>query len=371
MKYLKCCWTLLLLCAMPTVALAASLWEGTIGKAAVVVNYDPAHASDQGSYFYRRYLLDISLHARNESDAQDLLEGEDGPRWHMQTPGGDTWNGEWKGPDGRRLPIRLHALPASDQSTAGPDKQRERIGEAYDRQRVRDLKFKAGKKETRGDFQIQWQEEPRSGIRSLRVVAGYAEPVRQRINKILFDQQWRSVADAFICKSAPRGGDYEQTVSLRYIGADAISLSIFTAFDCGGAHPDFGDAPLTIDGRTGELLALEDVLYLGKGVPPKDKPDDNDAFYAYRRDVLAPWLAKTMRRLYPDKMPASQDTDACAYADPAVWESLSWHLTPAGIYIGPGFARVLRSCEYPAWSVLPWRVVRAHAGRVNAGPPRQ
>jgi len=173
----------------------------------------------------------------------------------------------------------------------------------------------------------------------------------------------------FQCLSDPHGDEYSQTVTLHYIDVDAISMSIFTSYDCGGAHPDFGDRPLTIDGRTGEELRLEDVMYVGTGAPPAYQPGGrNDAYFRYRDQVLAPWLAKTMKRLHPKDMPAvADDAGDCDYNQPSIWAFVNWHLRPDGIYVGPSFARALRACEYPDWSVLPWKVVRAHAGRIKLG----
>ena len=365
MKRFERVWMCALLSLPCMPAFAAPLWEGTIGKAAVVVQFDPAHPTEEGAYFYRRHLLDIRL---NRETGGDMMEGEQGVHWRMQAPQGDAWRGAWVGKDGREQPISLHALavPAAGDDA---DAQRRQAQALYEKQRLRDLTLKPGARETRGKFQIQWWEEPRSKILSLQVVAGYPEPVRAKINKVLRERQWDDVGSYFQCLSDPHGDEYSQTVTLRYIDTDAISVSIFTSYSCGGAHPDFGDNPVTIDARTGEALQLEDVLYLGKGTPPTYKPNgSSDAFFAYRDKTFAPWLAKTMKQLHPKDMPKiGADGDGCDYNDSSVWQFPSWYLTPAGIYLGPSFARVMRACEYPDWSVLPWKVVRAHAGRIKLG----
>lgn len=348
---------------LPLTVSAATLWEGTVGKAAVVVLLDSSNPSS-GSYFYRRHLLDIQL-----SDEGGMLkEGfsdDAGPQWKMSAATSDTWEGVWVGTDGRQLPIRLHALPVA----VSADKAHSVVGEAYEQQRRRDLILKPGARETRGGIAVQWWSESRSKVRWPQVVSGYPDAVRTRINDTLRKRQWAEIGSYFDCMSSPRGGEYDQTVTLRYVAADALSMSVFTSYDCGGAHPDFGDNPITFDGRTGEQLGLEDILYVGRGKPPvKTVAGDSPELDKYHTEVLSPWLRRTMLNLYPQAKPAKGEDEGCNYGDPSVWNYVSWYLTPKGVYVGPSFARVARACEYPDWSVIPWRIVREHAGQVKVGP---
>ncbi len=62
--------------------------------------------------------------------------------------------------------------------------------------------------------------------------------------------------------------------------------------------------------------------------------------------------------------PVAADDD-CDYSDTEIWKFPSWYLTDKGLYLGPGFARVARACEYPEWSVLPYEVIRQQPGRVK------
>src|SRR6185436_10572292 len=112
-----------------------------------------------------------------------------------------------------------------------------------------------------------------------------------------------------------------------------------------------------------------DVLWLGKGEPPRSEGPSEKAFFEYRNDVLGPWLASRMVKLYPKEV-APTDEDGCDYTDPEVWKFVSWYVLDDGLYLGPSFARVIRMCEYPEWSVLPWQDVARHPGRIRIGPPQ-
>ena len=87
-------------------------------------------------------------------------------------------------------------------------------------------------------------------------------------------------------------------------------MCIRDSYYCGGAHPDFDTAGINLDAHTGKPIALEDLLWLGKGKPlhvislaadPSQTPNaqDNDALSAYQEKTLAPWLVAQFNRLYP------------------------------------------------------------------------
>lgn len=146
----------------------------------------------------------------------------------------------------------------------------------------------------------------------------------------------------------------------RLLSADVVSLSIFTSYDCGGAHPDFGDAPLTLDVRSGKPLGLEDLLWVGDGPAfhyretREHKPDEDsvnfDVFSQYRNRYFAPWLVEQWRRIVPEMLPEPADDFECTYADPDMWDFPSWYLNEDGIV----FDRSSRVLHVP---------VRAPSGR--------
>ena len=103
--------------------------------------------------------------------------------------------------------------------------------------------------------------------------------------------------------------EFQQTVTPRLLSAAVVSLSILTSYDCGGAHPDFGDAPLTLNAQTGEPLGLEDLLWVGEGPAflyreARGQEVDGESvsfevFSRYRNQHLAPWLVEQWRRIAP------------------------------------------------------------------------
>ena len=132
---------------------------------------------------------------------------------------------------------------------------------------------------------------------------------------------------------------------------------------------------MTLDVASGRELDLEDILWLGRGKPVRylrggnGHTRDFDAFSRYRDKQFAPWVVDHFKSLYPKMMMPTAKDDECNYADPSVWQFVSWYLTPKGVYLGPSFPRVARACEYPDWSVVPYRLVNRHRGPARVRLP--
>lgn len=364
------------------------VYRGTLGDAAVVMELDmadPAHVS--GRYFDRQH-RDIALEGSLEGEQLELNQGlpgyDNAPRPLLTLHANATgWQGQWQSPQGERLAVRLSPaeLPAEAVDTE-PFWHELRSASPYEYLRLSDMRLVEGRTQAFMGHTLQWQIEPESKITLFQITDGYPEAQLALLNRELRARLWGEVSAYQACMlGASRMGDgeFEQTVTPQLLTPDMLSVSIFTSYNCGGAHPDFGDAPLNLDARNGQHLSLEDVLWLGSGKPlhyddrdgatPSDRSDvDFDTFTRYRGEVLAPWLVAQFKRLYPAQMAKTTDDD-CDYADPDIWQFPAWHFTREGIYLGPGFARAMRACEGTEWSVLPWALLREHPGGVALALP--
>ncbi|UTH76174.1 hypothetical protein [Chromobacterium sp. IIBBL 290-4] len=343
----------------------ADVWQGEVGGAPVVMEWSVDEQGEaEGRYFYRQRHSDIALTGKR--DAQGVLRlGEnlsaDEARVDLVLrPAGAGWAGEWRGPQAKRaLPVRLKLLALAGEGGADAGGEMD----DYNRARLADLRLKpAGKQHFQG-YRLAWWVEPVSKIRWFRLESGYPADAMARLNRILEKRQWREIVDAFECVAGARGsglGAYEQTVIPHWFTPRVMSLSVETGAFCGGAHPDFGDAPLNLAVASGRLLHLEDVLWLGRGKPARDE-NGQLLDSRYEQKVLQPWLADVFGRLYPREMDNEEGGD-CDYRNPEVWSPDTWYLTPQGIQIGAFFPRVEKACDNPAWSLLPWALARKHPG---------
>ncbi|WP_085656018.1 hypothetical protein [Pseudomonas sp. B11(2017)] len=362
--------------ALMTAAHAADtrqVFTGTLGKMPIVLEVNTTDAEQvSGRYFYEKYHRDLELGGTLQDGVLTLNEGnsrysaEDKPLPTLTlTRAGNGWQGEWQSPQGKKLPVRLTqaALPAPAPG-ALPYVAALPGSDPYEYLRLRGLTLKPVKKETFMGYDLQWWAEPESKISLFTVESGYAKEERQRINEHLLGRLWSEVSDYHRCMMD--GGEYaefDQGAAPTFLSPEVVSLEISTGYNCGGAHPDFGSSPINLDVRTGELLKLKDVLWIGE-------PDSQATEYDQGK-VMAPWLVKQFATLYPEEMkkPAEDDGE-CDYTDESVWGYSNWHFTAKGIYMGAYFARIQRNCDNPEWSVLPYSVVKQHPGVVKLQLPQ-
>lgn len=392
-KYLS---TLLALLVLPLAhaseraATPATVYTGTLGRQAIVLEFTPGDdAMTAGRYFYVRHHRDLALSGKSASaDHRQLREGWDDdstdPLITLDRQAGGGWRGSWRDARGKTLPVVLQpARPSPPSADAPPYLKQLYASDRYEYLRLAGLKALPGKRETFMGHTLQWWRVPDAGIAFFEILDGYPDSQRERLNQLLMSRMWKETSGYYACVfNHFNEGDYTQTVTPRLLTPNLVSVSVFTDYYCGGAHPDFADNAINLDARTARPLTLEDVLWVGKGKPLHYFVDDNDnpapgstsfdAWSAYRDEQFAPWLVQQWQRLYPRQMQATGSDDDCGYDDPSVWQFVSWHMTPTGIFLGPSFARVARVCEAnDDWSVLPWRVVRQHPGRLKPRLPGQ
>lgn len=122
-------------------------------------------------------------------------------------------------------------------------------------------------------------------------------------------------------------------------------MSIMQSWDCGGAHPNFGNHTLYWDIAAGHEIALGNLLELGG--KPDGEPD---------RDQYETLVLKIFNQRYPEMM--IYNPDNCDYTDASVWSTYDWNVREDDLYIGAYSMRVVRGCDAPEWSVLPWEDIR-------------
>jgi len=356
-------------------------WQGQVGSAPIVMELDISSTGDDviGRYFYRKYNADIPLIGKKTEDgklhlAERPLRDEDKLEFNhiVLSPKGKGWQGKWQGPEAKKsLPVTLKPLDASMHATVKA-KDPSWVSLPYDLAKRAGMRLKAGEKQNFMGYTLEWMEEPVTKIKMFRVRDGFSGGTLNRINAMLEERQWQEIYSYFACRVGNKSSfDFDQTVTPRFLSTRLLSVSIFTNYYCGGAHPEFIDNPLNLDIGSGKRLVLEDLLWLKSGEPQLSRnADGRREDFEYENRVLAPWLAKTMTGLYSHKMmPPHNEKDSCNYTDTEIWSLPIWYLTPKGIYVSPYFARVARNCEYPDWSILPWRIVNEHPGRLKGKLP--
>lgn len=366
------------------------VFTGTLGKMPIVVELNITQQDEvTGRYFYEKYHRDLPLSGALQNSTLTLTEGNN--RYGDEKPlstleleeTGSGWQGEWKSPQGKKLPVKLiEARLTAPTSSTLPFIAALPYSEPYEYLRLQGLKLKPAKKENFMGYDLQWWTEPETKISLFSVESGLSKDDQQRVNQQLLGRLWNEVISYHGCQL--QGGEnveFMQQVQPKMISPAVVSLNISTSYYCGGAHPDFGDSPLNIDAKTGHPLSLEDVLWVGEGKPLLhaerdslgDEPlskDESNARYQYVSKELVPWVIKQFTALYPTEMKTPTGDDDCNFQDESIWGTSPWYFTEKGLYLGAYFARVQRSCDRPDWSILPYSLVKQHPGAVKLQLPQ-
>lgn len=366
------------------------VFTGTLGKMPIVVELNITQQDEvTGRYFYEKYHRDLPLSGALQNSTLTLTEGnnrygDDKPLSTLELEEtGSGWQGEWKSPQGKKLPVKLiEARLTAPTSSTLPFIAALPYSEPYEYLRLQGLKLKPAKKENFMGYDLQWWTEPETKISLFSVESGLSKDDQQRVNQQLLGRLWNEVISYHGCQL--QGGEnveFMQQVQPKMISPAVVSLNVSTSYYCGGAHPDFGDSPLNIDVKTGHPLSLEDVLWVGEGKPLLhaerdslgDEPlskDESNARYQYVSKELVPWVIKQFTALYPTEMKTPTGDDDCNFQDESIWGTSPWYFTEKGLYLGAYFARVQRSCDRPDWSILPYSLVKQHPGAVKLQLPQ-
>ncbi|OFJ43350.1 hypothetical protein BJN42_22070 [Pseudomonas koreensis] len=366
------------------------VFTGTLGKMPIVVELNITQQDEvTGRYFYEKYHRDLPLSGALQNSTLTLTEGnnrygDDKPLSTLELEEtGSGWQGEWKSPQGKKLPVKLiEARLSAPTSSTLPFIAALPYSEPYEYLRLQGLKLKPAKKENFMGYDLQWWTEPETKISLFSVESGLSKDDQQRVNQQLLGRLWSEVISYHGCQL--QGGEnveFMQQVQPKMISPAVVSLNVSTSYYCGGAHPDFGDSPLNIDVKTGHPLSLEDVLWVGEGKPLLhaerdslgDEPlskDESNARYQYVSKELVPWVIKQFTALYPTEMKTPTGDDDCNFQDESIWGTSPWYFTEKGLYLGAYFARVQRSCDRPDWSILPYSLVKQHPGAVKLQLPQ-
>ncbi len=350
------------------------LFEGMIGSAPVVMELTTSTDNTvTGRYFYTKHILDIALDGMKLADGHIQL-GEnqnygDDKRFDMDLyPNHDGYRGEWHGHDVKHPKNIAISLTPIQKKARQNVYQLSSDSTDYDQIRLAKLSLRQQNITHFGNYDLQWWLEPISKVSFFRVISGYPADTLTRINKALTTRQWQEVNSYFSCQlggARNSGGDYDVTVTPRFINDKVLSSSVESSYYCGGAHPDFSDNPINIDVKTGQELQLEDVLWVGKTKRITLKRDANGQLtdFDYATHILGPWINQTMTKLYPNEVGSDSKKDEdCDYRDPELWQFPAFYFTPTGLHLSAYFARVARACDDPDWAIVPWKIVNQHPG---------
>jgi hypothetical protein len=325
--------------AQPAPAAAApalqGVWQGSIGTLPVRACFVQRDDAAFGAYYYLSQLRLIPLDRAGDGSGP-FREGSGAdaksPRWTLDSPDSKALAGRWTG-GGRTLPIRLARIAglAADESPCasllfnGPRLTGIRIvSQPASRDGVAYTKLILDHRGRFGDTHVETFALVGDTAAVRRIDARLREPLAGD------PPGWfECVRGALETNSSE--GEIDQAIEPRLITARWLIAMDHEEGDCGGAHPNSSDVPLTFDRTTGRQVDLHDWL--------------NDK--AVKRETYGPGTqeAKLLQPAFRDVLLAGwkpEDADC----DDAVRQEDFWTvaLTRTGLVFAPELPHVAQAC---------------------------
>lgn len=313
-------WWGLMLLAFPAAAqvpATQTVYEGTIGKAPVVIEIVRQGNLTTAQYFYSRYHLNIPLKASGALSFEERTNCyEDacplvGKLQLKATPAGLA--GQWLGQAGKKVNRDIALKKVAERrftpSERIADAAMLRSGMAYDNpasaldnpylSRLYNSGLTLGKTTDRGGYAFQAVTDKATGVTGLRLTRAPEVKTLPAANRILDGRRLLMVEGALSClgeskESSPAGGTaggYDETNSdLTYVSATLMTLEESGSTYCGGAHPNNSWTRITYDLRSGKALDVNRVLKLYAN--PGDAATDTPEYAALKAKLTpkSPWF---------------------------------------------------------------------------------
>lgn len=344
------------------------LFEGKIGKAAIVMELTLNGTEVYGAYYYKRFKKSIELQGKyvDRKTIELVYEHWDATETFVLKDVGTEneyiYSGTWKNKNTQTpLPV---SLKEADLSKIIPKNAYVRYATVseYDYSRLADIQLKQDSiQKINSEFSITWMRDTLYNFSSFRINKNAVLKGIDSINTFIERLHFSELLSYLDC----RGSEYNSTLNNVYIRDHVLSFALSASYECGGAHPDFGTNGYTFNMETGTEMELTDFLFFGK-----TKNDYKEGeHYKLANDVMGPNVVKLLTKLYPEEMRKPTDeNEMCDYSEQDAWHYASWYLTEKGLYLYPYFYRAARGCDGADFSVIPYSILIKYKNPVTAIP---
>jgi hypothetical protein len=351
-KSVRCSFLILLL-SFSRVYGQTHAFSGNIGTYPIYLDLTINGDKVTGSYFYKDKLIDISLSGNYKSGMITLITDDENVfpdperfqfKWPNKIPEG-TWTKK-----GKSLPLKLASLTAKELNSpkcSNPYLANSNVLK-QDLTRVKIGLFKLKETDSTrmiNGIKVRYFREIHTGINSFRIDSGMVSTQQMNANKFLEFLQISEFLESLDCASyIGATAEIDYTLDDLSVSADFLCFSVFTAYYCGGPHPNEDNYGVNYNLHTQTKITPSDFV-----LPGKESAFD-ERVYAY--------LAKTNPELFDEAERAASGsvyTD-CNYHEKDLWriDYCPFVLTPNGIELLPSFAHFNAYCLDPGWAVIPY-----------------
>lgn len=363
MKYIGSLLIFLLISYFPIAQEHPILLDGKIDKYSIVMEIDTYDSVCNMKYFYLNQCKDILLEGTIDNKGKIKVITDDRGDVNVNEEKFDLqktstgYTGTWISGN-KRLPVNLKKTSPEKYKNQYDYLQGIKIlkqEDPYNYIKTSNLIFILDSSSINGNIQVSWYHEKYSGTIMPRIKNGYTTSAIKIINNSLLEMHLQESKNYLECTS-DAFGEYFLSADHIFSNKNLLSINISVSWYCGGAHPDFGSKGLNFNTQTGELMKFDELFWFTNTKPPEEYSD----LWSDYRDTFALKIVEIFNKLYPEqmKLPDENSEDECDYSDEYVWHFPNWYFTDKGLYLGAVFGRVVRVCDSPEWSVIPYRLLK-------------
>ena len=320
------------------------VYVGTLGSSPIVLRLETFSADDvSATYYYRRIGRNIELNGLSRANGTfkltevTLPERNDLARLEL-TLRGAALSGTWAELKGKQRVYNVNLRKAGSSDFAAlklpstPAFKQWISENPLDALRF-DMPMKATKLETVAGKPVQWLMEPKS-----KTIFPSLPKASAVVNDALNLERYRIASVQLQCVL----DDSTYSPNIALYSSRLFSITASTAYDCGGAHPDGGQANYTLDLKTAKPLELED-LYRFTSV--KIDLDPNSGGFTKYIEARAKVLQGLILAQYGSMTKGVHAQCEEVYAPENNLSFLSWYLTAKGLVVESSLPHVAAFCE--------------------------
>ena len=316
-----------------------AIYGGKIGNYPILMQI----AESDSKYYYIKFRKYIDLEYEKKKDKIYLKSELTGDSFVLTGQGG-ILRGTMTTASGKNLPVALSQRKL-EKEFSDPALNDTSLN-ALDKILLSGSKFEPTKEKTIEKYKLQFLVEKSSGAEFPRFIAGLNPSTLRRINAELRRIHYETVL--FLASSC---SEANSSISEPFVGDGVISFAQLNSYDCGGAHPNFGEVGFTVSLSTGQEVSQEQLQIGGVGAA-------GASWTKIESDDFPSKLVGLLNMLHPDSMKRPSDDDSCDYSDPDAWQSPQWYITKEGVRFIPNFPAAQRACNLEEFATVPLKFVR-------------
>lgn len=342
--------------------------KGTLGNDSISMKIELFDEMWFARYFFLKNRKDIVLQGSCDSTACTFSitrwDGKKGREiimevFNIKETEEHHWKGEWM--DQEKKVRNVFLKPIDRDSVAHLCKGCPAIDkmDTYSYFRTSGIPFMKSRTEMRNGKTIDWFKDKTTGIEMPRLGKGFTALQQERTNRTLQNLHLKEIENHLSCSSFDYNGRYKVYTRLKFVNKDLISMVMSVEFNCHRTFPTVNDVPLTINVNTGDVLSLEELFWFGPSGGAKPIPETEE-WYQYRYHLFGAAVLAILKKMYPENI----NDDHCNYTDAKAWQFPTWYLTPEGLYLGAVMPGIDRSCDHPAWPIIPYDELAAYQNNI-------